>query len=68
MQPLEMSGHSDYKQICQMLTKGCDQKKLKSIILIHGDEDSKANLKNEIAKSNREVDIKIAQAKETIKC
>ena len=29
MQPLEMSGHSDYKQICQMLTKGCDQKKLK---------------------------------------
>ena len=68
LQPLEMSGHSDYRQICDMIKNGCDQKKLKNIILIHGDEDSKANLKNEIAKSNREVDIKIAQAKETIKC
>lgn len=63
-----MSGHSDYKQICQMLTKGCDQKKLKSIILIHGDEESKAHLKQELEKTIKGVDITIALSKSTIKC
>lgn len=57
--PLEMSGHADYQQMCQLITRGINQKRLKNIIIIHGDENSKNNLKNEILKRKREEDITI---------
>ena len=57
--PLEMSGHADYQQMCQLITRGLNQKRLKNIIIIHGDENAKSNLKNEILKRKREEDITI---------
>ena len=57
--PLEMSGHADYQQMCQLITRGINQKRLKNIMIIHGDENSKNNLKNEILKRKREEDIAI---------
>lgn len=68
LKPLEMSGHADYKQMCQLLTKGCDQNKLTDVIIIHGDEEAKANLKEEILKRNRDVNVTIAIPKNSVKC
>ena len=65
LDPLEMSGHSDYKQICQMVMK--NKKKLKHIILIHGDNNAKENLKEEIELRIKDVDIKIPKNNEKIK-
>lgn len=67
LKPLELSGHSDYKQICEMVTKGCDQRKLQDIIIIHGDEESKENLKNELEKRQVCANITVAKPKTTIK-
>ena len=61
-----MSGHSDYKQICQMIMS-CNQKKLKNIILIHGDDNAKNNLKEEIKLRIKDVDVRIPKNNETIK-
>lgn len=68
LKPLEMSGHADYKQMCQLLTRACDQKKLEHVIIIHGDEEAKDNLKNEILKRNQDLNVLIAQPKNSIKC
>ena len=65
LDPLEMSGHSDYKQICQMVMK--NKKKLKHIILIHGDNNAKENLKEEIELRIKDIDIKIPKNNEKIK-
>lgn len=59
--PLEMSGHADYKQMLQLFTKGCNIKKLKHIIIVHGDEDSKGNLAEQIGfnKDLRDIEVNI---------
>ena len=66
LQSLEMSGHSDYKQICQMIMN-CNQKKLKNIILVHGDDKAKNNLKEEIELRIKDKNIYIPKNNETIK-
>ena len=68
LQPLEMSGHSDYQQMCQLITRGLNQKRLKNIIIIHGDENAKNNLKEEILKRKRddEITINIPKPKQSI--
>lgn len=70
LQPLEMSGHSDYLQICQFTQKALNKKKLKNIIIIHGDEDAKKYLKQEILKRPFENEITIAIPKpgDSIQC
>lgn len=59
LEPLEMSGHADYHQMCQLIMRGLSPKRLHHIVIIHGDEQSKENLKNEIYKRKREDEVAI---------
>lgn len=45
--PLSMSGHGDERQLIK-LVKSCHQGKLKHIILVHGDEEGKAHMKERL--------------------
>ena len=66
--PLEMSGHADYKQMCRLIQRGLNPKKLKNIIIIHGDEEAKEYLKNEILKRRNDVNIEIPKPGNVIQC
>ena len=68
LKPLEMSGHADYLQMCQLIMRGLNPKKLKHIVIIHGNEEAKNHLKDEILKRKREdeIEIHIPKPKEKI--
>ena len=48
---LTLSGHADERQLKEMITKQCDGRVLKKIVIIHGDEDAKESLKEDLEKT-----------------
>ena len=47
LEPISLSGHGDANQLTQLI-KDCDHKKLQCVILIHGEDESKEELKMKI--------------------
>ena len=48
---LLLSGHADSKQLKELITKQCDGRVLKKVIIIHGDENAKEYLKEDLEKT-----------------
>ena len=48
---LTLSGHADSKQLKDLIIKQCDGRVLKKVVIIHGDEDAKKYLKNDLEHS-----------------
>lgn len=48
---LTLSGHADSKQLKDLIIKQCDGRVLKKVVIIHGDEDAKEYLKNDLEHS-----------------
>ncbi len=51
LEPISMSGHADCDQLCELVSKGCDNKKLQKVILVHGDDEAKRGLKESMEKA-----------------
>jgi len=61
-----MSGHSDYKELCK-LWSSVEKKKLKTILLNHGNPDGMHFFKKELQKALPNVDIKITKYNEIVR-
>jgi metallo-beta-lactamase family protein len=61
-----MSGHSDYRELCN-LWSSVEKKKLKTILLNHGNPDGMYFFKNELEKVLPNVDVKITKYNEVVR-
>lgn len=58
---LTLSGHADKKQLSDLVAKQCDNKVLKSVLIIHGSEDAKESLKESIESKTKNIDVNVME-------
>lgn len=66
---LQMSGHADERQLKELITKQCDGRVLKKVIIIHGSEEAKESLKEDLEKSMNmdKKEVVVARTEQSIK-
>ena len=64
---LSLSGHGDYKQLTSLVTKSMNPKKLKKVIIVHGGEEEREHMIQEISERISNVDVLTLKEEETIR-
>lgn len=64
---MSLSGHGDCRQLTKLIAKSMNPKKLKKVIIVHGGEEEREHMIQEISEHVSGVDVLTLKEEETIR-